>query len=213
MHRTHSALLAAVLLVAIGAAMGCGKTPAAPTTSASGGIDARTQAAVNATFGQALSQAAMFGSTLTPAPSSTPVITFACPDGGNITTTFSRPVLPTGSGPFTSFTTNSRTDFNDCRSQDVVMRGDPALIQSGEFTFPAPTSGAAASVTSTSKTTGAILTISSDGTSRVRFDCQSVIVLELGSTSRPVLTATGTMTWENPVGTVVRTTACGPATQ
>jgi len=47
--------------------------------------------------------------------------------------------------------------------------------------------------------------------SRVRYDCSSVMVLQIGSTSLPQIASTGTITWESPLGTVVRTTGCGPA--
>jgi len=192
----------------------CDRSPTSPTAPATVSIDSTTQAAVTATVGQVLSQTAASGSTVTLSLPPPPVISTPCPSGGSITTTFAlpEPIGDRASGsPLTSFTLTSRTDFNDCRSQNVTMRGDPALVHSSKFETSGTGPGTPTSMTATMQTKEAIVAVSNGVESRVRYDCSSVMVLQIGSTSLPQIASTGTITWESPLGTVVRTTGCGPA--
>jgi hypothetical protein len=215
----HRLTLACVLVFGTGGLAACGHSaPASPTST---GLDATTQTTVGATVGQALSQAAASGATVI---SGGPIVsagapaftsTFPCPSGGSIVTTMSVPASTSDGQGTLSLKGTSRTEFNDCRSQNVVMRGDPALIQSSDFEFQNPSGGAPVTLTATTQTSGAIIAISNSVETRVQFDCTSVITLQIGVTSppspipRPSPIYTGTMTWESPLGTVVRTSACG----
>lgn len=193
----------------------CGGSPASPTTASPGGVlDAAAETTANAMVMQALSQTAASGVTLASSPTVSPVHTFACPEGGNVTTTVSVPALTANGGLQVPFTMTSRTEFNDCRSQNVTMRGAPALVHSSEFSPSGPTSGPPTVLTATMRTSGGIAIISNGVESRMLVDCTTVMVAPVGqpgSTPLPQFTWTGTMTWESPVGVVTRTTGCGPS--
>jgi hypothetical protein len=90
------------------------------------------------------------------------------------------------------------------------MHGDPALMQSGDFSFQNAGAGAPPSLTATIQMSGAIIADSGAAQTRVRFDCTSVMTMQMGSTAPPTINATGTMTWESPLGTLIRTSPCGP---
>lgn len=208
MHRQTATIF---LVAALGGLVACGRSPSAPTASTSLSIDAAAEATVNATVQEALLQTAAPVVTLAPDTPFSSVFTHACPDGGSITTTVSLP-SPIAGGPVpSSFTMNSRTEFKDCRSQNITMRGDPALVYSSEYKTSAAAPGAPTVVTATTQTTGGLLITSNGVESRVRYNCESLMVIQLGSTSLPQISSTGTVTWESPVGTVTRTTGCGPS--
>jgi hypothetical protein len=215
----HRLTFASLLVFGLGSLAACGH--AAPASPTSTGVDATTQATVSATVGQALSQTATSGATLVSGgpivSAGSPVFTstFPCPSGGSIVTTMSVPASTSDGQGTLSLKGTSRTEFNDCRSQNVVMRGDPALIQSSDFEFQSSSGGSPVTLTATTQTNGAIIAVSNSVETRVRFDCTSVITIQIGGTSppppapRPSPIYTGTMTWESPLGTVVRTSACG----
>lgn len=215
----HRLALASLLAFGIGGLAACGHS--APTSPTPSGLDAATEATVTTTVGQALSQTAASGATLVSGgpivSAGSPVFTttFPCPSGGSIVTTMSVPTSTTDAQGTLSLKGTSRTEFNDCRSQNVVMRGDPALVQSSDFEFQTPSAGAPVTLTATTQTTGALIAESNKVETRVRFDCTSVITIQIGATAPPSPTPrpspiyTGTMTWETPLGTVVRTSACG----
>jgi hypothetical protein len=107
-----------------------------------------------------------------------------------------------------------RTEFNDCRIQGVVLRGDPYVLISTELPpSPLPLDGTPSlpqETTFTSRTTGAIRAIVGTSELRVQYDCTTairIIYLADGSTQATV-TPSGTMTWESPPGVVVMTRGC-----
>ncbi len=206
--RRHALLF--LLTIVTVALSGCGKAATAPTPAPGAGIDPAAEAAVNATVQQAIAQSGIAGAPSTPPVPALNSTTFACPGGGNITTTFAFPPAPvlTPDGTVSSFILTGRTEFNDCRSQSVTMRGDPAIIYSTEFKSGGRTSVAAPS-TMTTTITGAIRVDSNGAESRVRYDCVSTWVVQLETPASPTVTSSGTITWEAPVGTVVRTIPCG----
>jgi hypothetical protein len=202
-----------LLLSGLGLAA-CGGSPASPTPSSGLVPDTTAEAVVNVMVVQAVSQTAASGATLAAALPIAPVRIVPCPDGGNVTTTISAQDVTTNvTGA--SFTFSSRTEFNDCRSQNVTMRGAPALTLWGDVSVgltSGPPSGAPTVVTSTMRTTGGVLTVASGVESLMRIDCTTVMVSQGGQLgSLPQMSWTGSIVQESPIGTVVRTSGCGPA--
>jgi len=134
-------------------------------------------------------------------------ITSPCAGGGSTSVTFS------GSGPSASglFTTSSRMDFTDCRSQTVTINGDPAILMDGTYSITPGAGTAPSSLSATTHMTGG-LRFDAPGTSgRSRYDCTLTYSLQIGSDgaiTQPTFTYAGTVTWEQPLGTVT-VHACG----
>jgi hypothetical protein len=207
--------LSSFLVITCSSLVACGGSPpTSPTPSLNGLPDAAAEAAANAMVIEALSQTTAAGATLVSSLPLTPVRIYPCPGGGDITITTT---MPTTVDAFQQgvITLTSRTEYNDCRSQNVTTRGAPALVHTSEIRTPGLVPSGPANLTGTMRTTTTGgLSITSNGVeSLMRVDCASVMVIELGqpgSMPLPQITWTGTMTWESPAGTVVRTTPCGP---
>ena len=206
--------LSSFLVIACSSLLACGGSPPTSPTPSLGLPDAAAEAAANAMVVEALSQTTAAGATLASSLPLSPVRIYPCPGGGNITITTTLPATLDGFQQG-ALTLTSRTEYNDCRSQNVIMRGAPALVHTSEIRTPGPVSGAPSNLTGTMRTTttGGLSTTSNGVESLMRVDCASVMVLEFGqpgSMPLPQITWTGTMIWESPAGTVVRTTPCGP---
>ena len=180
----------------------------APTSSVP--LTAATTTTVSGTVSQALSQTAG-GLVGTAGPSL--ASTYPCPGGGSVTTTPS--VTPTTDGSTSVVTISSRSDFNDCRSQNIVIRGDPYLLTTAEIRL-APSAPGAQTVagTSTTHTTGGLRFMTDGGEGRVQYDCTLAITLTYAAdgTRQISITPGGTLTWEFPVGTPATVGSCGLAT-
>ena len=189
------------ILVGLSLAAGCGESPSSPSPGQGASIQS-AETAVIAAMSQATRQLA-----LTP-PNGPPggPYTMPCADGGSMVLTM---------GPFSPpqdnvFRTSWRIEFRDCRNQTVTINGDPYLETSGEFVFPAP--GGTES-TSTSRMTGGMRTDNSGVQGRVRFDCTITSRMRLVPGAPPEVTtsATGTTTYEQPLGSTPVVRPCGPA--
>src|SRR5262245_53010791 len=191
-------------LIAAALTAGCGgSSPSAPSTASPPAniSPAVTQGIVGATLTQATS------ALLNPMPvgSST---TITCPGGGSMTVT-TNVTLP--SGPAAILTTSTRTEFNDCRSQTVTMNGDPYLTMAGEHVFVRGADGLTTGVTTTLHMTGGVRFDAGGTQGHARYDCTEVMSLQLvnGAPSQPSISSSGTITWEQPLGSVT-VRPCGP---
>ena len=103
-------------------------------------------------------------------------------------------------------------EFTDCRSQSVTINGDPAILMDGTFTLQRTTGGALSGISAITRMTGGLRFDGPGGPGRGRFDCTMQMSLQVGSDgtiTQPTFSASGTITWEQPLGTVsVR--SCGP---
>ena len=129
--------------------------------------------------------------------------TFPCKDGGSMSMIFTSPTGAVLSGTFTS---SSRIEFTECRSQSVTINGDPAILMDGTYTFGTATGSAPSSLTATTRMTGGLRFDGAGTPGRARYDCTMTISIQIGSNGTPAQqtnTASGTITWEQPLGTVV----------
>jgi hypothetical protein len=193
------------ILVSVSVAAGCGGSPTAPSSDTSKATSSlAAQSAVMSAMAQAISQVAVmgpFGGAITNP------LTIPCAGGGSIVATFES-VPPQQS---TVYRSSSRIEFHDCKNQGTTVNGDPYLETSGEHAFPTQ-SGAGGDSVSTLRTTGGLRTESTGVQGRVRFDCTMTIVLRWENGSpQPSMTATGTTTFEQPLGSTPVVRPCGPA--
>jgi len=134
-----------------------------------------------------------------------PVVTVPCADGGSMSMTFGSPTQPISSGTFTS---SSRLEFTDCRTQTVTINGDPFIMMDGTYTFTTGTGNVPSSMTATTRMTGGLRFDAAGMPGRARYDCTMTTSMPIpanGSSTQPVLatiTSSGTITWEQPLGTV-----------
>jgi hypothetical protein len=114
-------------------------------------------------------------------------------------------------GPSGTMTSSMRMDVTDCRSQTVTMNGDPYIMMAGEYVFVRSADGQLSSMTVTDRMTGGLRFTEGATLGRVRYDCTQVISAQIvnGIPSQPVITSSGTITWEEPLGTVA-VRSCGP---
>ena len=132
---------------------------------------------------------------VTPPPSGgiTNPLTMPCQGGGSMVITLG-PMEPPQDNVFR---TSSRIEYRDCRNQTVTINGDPYLESSGEFLLPTP--GGTGEATSTT-TRHAFRQRRRRG---VRFSMRL--------TPEVSMTATGTTTFEQPLGSTPVVRPCGPA--
>jgi len=135
-------------------------------------------------------------------------LSYPCPEGGSIDTTFSAG-LPTGPG--STLTMTSKMEFNACKSQGLVIQGDPYLLTSGEYMIGPIVDNLPSSMTTTTRTTGGVRFTGAGTTGRAQYDCTQLMAIQFSSNGPPQISATssGTITWEQPLGTVT-TRPCGP---
>jgi hypothetical protein len=154
---------------------------------------------VRATVAQAITQIG-----ITPAYGGS--INVPCPSGGSMTITPMSIGTPTPAGDF-SFT--SRTEFKDCRSGAVSMNGDPYLENAASF------SGlSTATMTSTVNTTGGIRFDVNGQQGRVQYNCTQTMTIQgpitPGVLPPMTISYSGSITWEQPLGSAPVTRACSP---
>jgi hypothetical protein len=190
--RAHRILTPVILA---GLAFGCGgSSPSAPSTVPTG----LSPAAAQGIIGAALTQATSMLVSATPDGVSR-VIT--CPDGGSLAVSID---AATPADPSGTVTTSSRIEFSDCRSQTVTINGDPYLAMTGEDVFVRGADGTLSSMTATMRRTGGLRFDGGGTQGRARYDCTDVMTLQFlnGNPSQTTITSTGTISWEQPLGTV-----------
>ncbi len=112
---------------------------------------------------------------------------------------------PDGTVPPAPLTTSSRIEFTDCRSQTVTINGDPAVMMDGTYTFATTTGNTPSSMTATTRMTGGLRFDTAGVPGRARYDCTLMMSMQIGSDgtpAQPTITSSGTITWEQPLGTV-----------
>jgi hypothetical protein len=128
-----------------------------------------------------------------------------------MTMTMTFNVTPTA--PSGTVTSSSRTEFSDCRSESVTIHGDPYLMLTGETVIVRAADGLTSSMTVTMRQTGGLRFEAGATQGRAQYDCTHVMSLQFvnGTPSQPSMsiTSSGTMTWEQPLGTVI-VRPCGP---
>ena len=194
------ASLSGAFVIAISLVAGCGgQAPSAPSPLMPSGPGASTtQSIVAATVSQAAINTAM---TVSPDGLSR-TVTFPCADGGSMSITLTSTMGAPQSGTFTS---SSRTEFTECRRQNVTINGDPAMLMDGTYTFGTATGGTPSSVTSTTRMTGGLRFDAAGTSGRARYDCTMTMSMQIsgnGPLTQPTMTSSGTITWEQPLGTV-----------
>ena len=154
----------------------------------------------------AVSQAAVVGAAGAGAPVQMP-----CPNGGSITMTFTAAPPPVGGG---SFVSSSRIEFDNCQSLGVVMQGDPYIETSGEFTVPPAGNGQITNATTTMRTSGGVRFTMNGVQGRAQFACTQVMTIQFGTGGTPQISivSSGTISWEQPLGTVPVVRPCGMST-
>ena len=195
-------------LLLAGLAAGCGgSSPSAPSTVTppTSVSPATTQGIIGATLTQATS--VLVSATL---DGLSRVITFPCPSGGSVTMTMTLTTVPTG--PSRTVTSSSRTEFSDCRSESVTIHGDPYLMMTDETVVVRGADPFTSSTTVTMRMTGGLRFEAGATQGRAQYDCTHVMSFEIGNGAplhQPSITSSGTMTWEQPLGTVT-VRPCGP---
>jgi hypothetical protein len=187
----------APLLVAALAA-GCGgNTPSSPSTpTPSANLSpAATQAIVGATLTQGTT------ATLTTAPDGSRVMTYPCPGGGSMTITSNS---TTPAGPSGAMTNSSRMELSDCQSQSVTVNGDPYITIVGDYSLGRGADGTVSSMTANVHMTGGVRFSAGGTQGRAQYDCTSAMSMQFSSNGTvsqpPIVTSTGTITWEQPLG-------------
>lgn len=185
--------------VILGLLAGCGgQSPAAPAAipSAPGAGTSGTLGIVAAAVNQATAR------TITVSPDGlSRTITFPCADGGSTSVT----ATSTGTVTSATFSSSSRIEFTDCRSQTVTINGDPAIVMDGTYTFERSAGGAVSSLTATTRMTGGLRFDAGGTAGRARYDCTLTIAMQIGADGTPgppSITGSGTITWEQPLGRV-----------
>ena len=189
------------VLVCLGLA-GCGgQSPSSPSSSST----LATESAVMSAVSQAMSQAALAGRTTVDTNS----ITVPCSGGGSMVITLS----PLPQGPTEGLRLSSRTEFRDCRNQAVTLNGDPYLESSMDLSFSSPGGALSGNSTSTMRTTGGMRVNNNGVQGRVQFNCTTTVTITLvnGSSPQVSASASGTMTFEQPLGSTPVTRPCGPS--
>ena len=189
------------ILLGIAFAPGCGGSPSEPSSTTTSATETFVIGAVT----QAVSQAAI----VAPGSDVPNTITFPCPDGGSITSTHHGTLPPNLDS---TIATSSRTEFNDCKSQNVIVRGDPYLLTTGEHTFGPIVDGRVSSAHATMRTTGGLRFETNGTLGRAQYNCTMAIAIQFANSGPPQVsvTPTGEIEWEQPLGTPVRRVACGP---
>jgi len=192
------------ILVSLSLAAGCGGSPSSPS-SGSVTSSLAAESAVMSAMTQAMSQLAIVGRTSSDTPST---FSMPCAGGGTIVITLSA-TLP--SQQTNVYRSASRTEFRDCKNQTVTLNGDPYLETSAEHSFPTP-GGTGGDSISTLQTTGGMRIDSGGVQGRVQLTCTMTVSVRSGNGSPQVSsTSSGTITFEQPLGSPPVVRPCGPA--
>jgi hypothetical protein len=88
----------------------------------------------------------------------------------------------------------------------VTINGDPAILMDGAYTFGTATGNGPSTVTATTRMTGGIRFDALGTPGRARYDCTLTMSMQIASDGTPgqqIIASTGTITWEQSLGTVV----------
>jgi hypothetical protein len=192
------------LLVGLSLAAGCGKSSSSPS-SVSGTSSLAAESAVISAMSQAMSQVAFAGRT-TGITENT--FTSPCAGGGSMVMTMNP--LPQQGNVFRS---SSRIEFRDCTNQTVTINGDPYLETSIDLLFSTPAGGTGGDSVSTMRTTGGVRIISNGVQGRVQFNCTTTVNISMANGSSPQISSSssGTITFEQPLGSTPVVRPCGPS--
>ena len=193
-----------LVLASVSLSAGCGGSPSSPSPSAAPAKSSLSaEFAVTSAMSQAMSQVALAAGTSTDAGN---VFQMACAGGGTMVITFS--TLPQLQQNL--YRSSSRIEFHDCRNQTATLNGDPYLDSAAELSFSG-LSGTGDSV-STLQTTGGLRIDSSGVLGRVQINCTTTVSVHSGSGSPQMsVTSSGTITYEQPLGSTPVVRPCGPA--
>ena len=89
--------------------------------------------------------------------------------------------------------------------QTVTINGDPAILMDGAYTFGHGHGDTPSSVTATTRMTGGLRFDAAGTAGRARYDCTLMMSMQIGTNGTPApptITSSGTITWEQPLGTV-----------
>jgi hypothetical protein len=151
---------------------------------------------------QAMSQIALAGRTSGETLNS---FSFPCAGGGSIVFTLG----PRPQALSNVYSSSARVEYRDCRNQAITLNGDPYLETSSEHAFP---NGPFTESVSTLKTVGGLRIDNAGVQGRVRFDCTTIVTIRIvNGTSQSSVTSSGTMTFEQPIGSTPVVRPCGPA--
>jgi hypothetical protein len=116
-----------------------------------------------------------------------------------------------------TLTLSSRMEFNDCQSQSVLIQGDPYLETTSEYAFdtvPTSPTSALPNGSSTTRMTGGLRITSNGVQGRLRYDCSHVMTWQvLNGVPQFSTAASGTIVWEQPIGSEPRVRPCGPSSR
>ena len=88
----------------------------------------------------------------------------------------------------------------------MTINGDPAVLMEGTYTFGTASGTLPSSMTSTTRMTGGLRFDAAGVAGGARYDCTTTMSMQIGSNgtpAQPTVTSTGTITWEQPLGTVM----------
>ena len=189
------------ILVSVSLAAGCGGSPSSPSSVTS---SQAAESAVMSAVTQAMSQVAIVAPTSGDTPTT---LTVPCAGGGSIVITLGT-LPPQQTNVYRS---SSRIEFRDCKNQTATLNGDPYLETSAEHSFPTA-GGTGRDSISTLRTTGGMRFDSGGVQGRVQFNCTMNVSVHFASGSPQVSsTSSGTMTFEQPLGSTPVVRPCGPA--
>lgn len=134
-------------------------------------------------------------------------ITVPCPGGGSMVMTMN----PGQLGDV--YRSSSRIEFRDCRNGSITMNGDPYLDSSMEGSFASLGGGTSGTSVLKMTTTGGMRMSSNGIQGRVGFNCTTTVTMTSTGAAQPQvsISSSGTMTFEQPLGSTPVTRPCGPA--
>jgi len=94
----------------------------------------------------------------------------------------------------------------------VTINGDPYLSMASDYVLSPAGGGLPPSITATIRTTGGLRFDAGGVQGRAQYNCTPMMSMQLandGTLPQPSITSTGTITWEQPLGTVT-VRSCGP---
>jgi hypothetical protein len=188
------------VLVGVSLAAACGGSPSSPSSSSTNS-NLAAQTVVMSAMAQAMSQITVVS------PSGDNTFTMPCPGGGTIVTTFS--MAPPSQGNV--YRSTSRTEFRDCKNQTVTLNGDPYLETTAEHSFSS-TGGPVGDSTSTLTMTGGMRMDGNGVRGRAQFNCTTIASVHVvNGAPQFSFTSSGTITFEQPIGSTPVTRPCGPS--